>query len=768
VKLSRSAALGVLCAIILSIGYADVVRAWDASATISSQAYPADSPAIARDDNFVFIAWSEADPQGVTHAWIRVSEDAGASWRQACMLPDDWQRPSFQGVKDPDIGVWEIAVGFSGIAGSIYVVYADQDGLAGSPPAPIYDVSLLKISEWRWPCDFTYAFATDFTGTANDRLTRVAVDSRYAQVAWVTDTGSGGGAAPWQLKHARWDGNPLVPPTVQALTSGYSWDPGYGLLAGPDVSVSSNPDTTVNVAWECWSAATNSWEVYAARSADGGGTWPGVSCTNPVSGVPGTDSLAPSVAGFLTYVHVSWTDYRQSQGAIFYRRSTNGGVVWGTETQISTPQIINPPPVGRSAIASCGLCVGIVWNQLGTTWDLKFKYSLASGDSWLPPLGEEPVTSGSDNDYLPAIAADRLTDPTYDYFVASYHIAFKRVPTVGPPNIQYYRRFSPEMSTLARALDANRWGTSAALDQVGGAWIFGGWIGYLNADCGILRFDTATYDESSWAGDQLVAPSCADTSAVWVPSGDPLQDGAYVFGGRTATGFSDKVLRFLPGQTPGNQVVEQSAHFTTTRFGTSAVFDGTRYAYVFGGRVDLGGTYLDQIARFDTLGGPMFACTVTLPSGRTDTAAVWDPAVSHAYVIGGRNAGGDVDEVLDFDPSTCETGGGTVPVGGQLPASVEGLGVAPRYGFSAVWDATASVAYVLGGECCGGATRFDTILRVRVGWQSYGEGPTTCLPMTTARAYSSAVRIPGTRDVFAFYGSASTLSETSISLYRPE
>ncbi len=765
-KVFRKVMLAVLCAIVLTVAYVDVVRAWDSPATISSQGMPADSPSIARDDNFVFVVWVQQDPLNPpdTDVWIRVNTAGGdsAAWQPARVLWDT--NTQWTSTKEPDVAVWQAMISVQVIQGPVYVAWAEQTGASGG--VPTFDIYAIRIDSWNLATNqFAWTGPIVLDATPDSRAPRVAADSQYAQIVWVSDTGIGN--ARYELYHTRWDG---VTAITQKLTTGYSWEDG---LVGPDVAVSSNPDTTVNVVWECMPPGATSWEVYSVRSTNRGQTWPPPgTCANPISGGPGTNSFLPSIADFLTYVHVSWTDFREGQGVIYYLRSTTGGASWGTEQRISSA--VDPKPVGRSAIASCGLCVGIVWNERRPTDDLVFKYSLSSGDSWLPAFGVETITSGLDEDRQPAIASDRLTNPENDPFLASYHVAYQRTPTVGPPRVEYYRRFSAETSSFFTAGDPSRWGSSAALDTRDNqfAYVFGGWNGPLSPDCTILKFDTINRMPIPWTGDTLVAPNCAETSSVWVPNlGDT--NSAVIFGGRSATSVSNKIYRFYPGQPPGQgrQVVFQyNFPDDLPRFGTSAAFDsnGDTYAYVFGGRTGIApqGNYLSTIVRWSKLGGPD-PCAVTLPSPRAHTSAVWSPAAGRAYVIGGRGDGGDIDEVLEFDPGTCDASG-TLPVVGHLPSSVEGLGVAPRYGGSAVWDATAHIPYLFGGECCGGAYRFDTIVRVPIGYDFVGAGPTTCLVLPTARSYTSAVLNPNSRDAFVFYGSFSTLSETTTVLYHPE
>ena len=107
-----------------------------------------------------------------------------------------------------------------------------------------------------------------------------------------------------------------------------------GLAFGPSVAATGD---TVHVVWDGLPSETpgEPLEVYYARSTDGGVTWDSVTrLTNA------TEDYAwqPAVAAAGTSVHIAWYDGRNgpaNPAEIYYKRSTDGGATWGSDTGLS-------------------------------------------------------------------------------------------------------------------------------------------------------------------------------------------------------------------------------------------------------------------------------------------------------------------------------------------------------------------------------------------------------------------------------------------------
>jgi hypothetical protein len=152
-------------------------------------------------------------------------------------------------------------------------------------------------------------------------------------------------------------------------------------------------------------------------------------------------------------------------------------------------------------------------------------------------------------------------------------------------------------------------------------------------------------------------------------SGASTPQGVFLFGGRSNTSYQRTILHFSPLT---GTVSTLAAQLPSGRQSTSAVYDGSRYIYVFGG------AELEQT-------------TLTFPNGSQTTAIV--PRA--------------VDDILRFDTQslTITNLSASNPFA-KLPA--------PAWGTSAVWDPQNNVAYIFGGiDFVYGSTatfnRLDTI-----------------------------------------------------------
>ncbi|UCE39383.1 MAG: hypothetical protein JSW00_09230 [Thermoplasmata archaeon] len=89
------------------------------------------------------------------------------------------------------------------------------------------------------------------------------------------------------------------------------------------------------------------------------------------------NSTTPEVAVWGSNVHVVWSDDRDGNYEIFYKRSTDNGLSWGTETQITFTTISQELP----KIGVYGNTIHIVWHDYmnGT---VSYINSTDNGDSW--------------------------------------------------------------------------------------------------------------------------------------------------------------------------------------------------------------------------------------------------------------------------------------------------------------------------------------------------------------------------------------------------
>lgn len=118
-------------------------------------------------------------------------------------------------------------------------------------------------------------------------------------------------------------------------------------------------------------------EIYFNKSTNSGITWIETRLT-----YNSADSFDPSVSSSSNTISVSWTDRRDGfNGEIYYKRSSDGGITWDDDFRL----VNDPAFSGHSSIISLNSYVFIVWddNRYGANnYDIFFKRSTDSGISW--------------------------------------------------------------------------------------------------------------------------------------------------------------------------------------------------------------------------------------------------------------------------------------------------------------------------------------------------------------------------------------------------
>jgi hypothetical protein len=136
-------------------------------------------------------------------------------------------------------------------------------------------------------------------------------------------------------------------------------------------------------------------DVFFRRSADNGATWqPAVNLSsNPKS------STGPQIAISGSSVYVVWTQrISADEFAVFFRRSTDNGGIWGPKIEISSSGMnVGFPP----RVAASGSNVYISWGDDGAA-DVLFRRSTDSGATWKPIIN---ISNNAGNSRDPQVAA---------------------------------------------------------------------------------------------------------------------------------------------------------------------------------------------------------------------------------------------------------------------------------------------------------------------------------------------------------------------------
>ncbi len=296
---------------------ADGGVSWGADTRLTNNSAGSYSPSVAISGTFVHVVWFDLR-DGNYELYYKRSTDAGISWEPDRQLTND---PAFSVIP---------SVSASGTV--VHVVWRDtRDGANGE----IY-YKRATASGLFWGADtrLTYnsAVSTAPSGTVSGSNVHVAwADNRDGNYEIYYKRSTDGGVS-WGAD-TRLTNNPLV-------------------SSGSSISVSGS---MVHVVWHDQRNGVNG-EIYYKRSTDAGISWGAdTRLTNNIA-----ESNNPSVAVSALFVHVVWWDTRDSGNyEIYYKRSTDGGVIWGSDTRLTNAPSISEDP----SVCLSGSVVHLVWTD---------------------------------------------------------------------------------------------------------------------------------------------------------------------------------------------------------------------------------------------------------------------------------------------------------------------------------------------------------------------------------------------------------------------
>ena len=141
-------------------------------------------------------------------------------------------------------------------------------------------------------------------------------------------------------------------------------------------------------------------EVYYQRSIDGGASW---QTAVQLTSNDGRFSGYPTIVVSNNEVHVAWTDRRNGNDDIYYRKSSDGGTTWGTETRITN----DPADSSYPSLSVSGPVLHLVWtDNRFDDGEVYYCRSLNSGMTWGDRIrltnhignSVNPSVSAADND----------------------------------------------------------------------------------------------------------------------------------------------------------------------------------------------------------------------------------------------------------------------------------------------------------------------------------------------------------------------------------
>jgi len=185
----------------------------------------------------------------------------------------------------------------------------------------------------------------------------------------------------------------------RSINSGNTWGNDVRLTFAnnsaflPSIAVSGS---NVHVTWNDARDSDNG-EIYYKNSGDNGSTWgpdTRLSYNAEYSGIP-------SIAASGQKVYVAWEDYRNGKGDIYFIRSSNNGVNWGAETNLTENEndSWDPSIAAHGSVVHCTYQVDLD----GVNYEIYYLRSTDAGVSWEDPVR---LTNNSAKSEYPSIAAN--------------------------------------------------------------------------------------------------------------------------------------------------------------------------------------------------------------------------------------------------------------------------------------------------------------------------------------------------------------------------
>jgi hypothetical protein len=341
---------------------------------------------IASSGNILHVIWYD-NRDGNWEIYYKRSTDAGASWGADTRLTNNSAISEFPSITVSGSNLHVVWVDYRDGNDEIYYKRSTDGGVS-------------------WGADTRLT-----NNSANSRILSVSVFGQVVHVVWCD-----GRDGNFEIYYKR------------STDGGVSWGADTRLTNNsadsynPSVSVSGQ---VVHVVW--YDERDGNWEIYYKRSTDAGVSWGAdTRLTNNSA-----NSYYPSVSVSGQVVHVLWSDNRDGNYEIYYRRSKDGGESWETDTRLTNNSANSYYP----SVSVSGQVVHVVWhdNRDGN-YEIYYKRSTDGGVNW---GADTRLTNNSANSYYPSVSVSGSAVHVVwnDYRDGNYEIYYKRDTTGNPVGI---------------------------------------------------------------------------------------------------------------------------------------------------------------------------------------------------------------------------------------------------------------------------------------------------------------------------------------------
>ena len=351
------------------------------------------APRIAAYGKHVYAVWHEAR-YGLDNVYLAVSRDHGKHFRDPVRVSDNRRGsvaemlPTVAARSGEVVVAWqEFAAGRSDDRGRVMLARLDSRGRKKGGDVRVDDTE--EGGKW---------------------LPQVALDGSVPVVAWIDERDRGLQDLPLEHVYAA------------RGTAGGGFGANVRVDAGAPVPLAAHLDNkwspTIAVAggkvFVAWSDYRNyNWDVYFARSDDGGITFGANTRIDDFQGFERVNERASLAIDALGRVHAAWTDLRarEPDTNIFYSRSDNGGATFSPNRQLDDsksgfdPDFDTPTNQWHPALVSAGDRLFAAWqdNRLGNN-DVFFASSADGGATFGPDERVDDTGAGHSEQSRPSMA----------------------------------------------------------------------------------------------------------------------------------------------------------------------------------------------------------------------------------------------------------------------------------------------------------------------------------------------------------------------------
>jgi len=191
-----------------------------------------------------------------------------------------------------------------------------------------------------------------------------------------------------------------------------------GVSSNPCLVVDSN--NNIYLAWH--DDVSGNCEIYLKSSTNGGTSWSPLRRVTWNSGASYTPVIAVAPNDDL---HVVWSDYTPGSYEIFHKRSTDGGITWGSTHRLTWSTSMSS---SQDITSDSNNNIHVVWSNYfpASGNEIYYKKSTDGGSSW---SAVQRLTWNTGYSYMPSVAADlnnRIHVVWYDGTPGNMEIFYKR------------------------------------------------------------------------------------------------------------------------------------------------------------------------------------------------------------------------------------------------------------------------------------------------------------------------------------------------------